>query len=441
MFGDRIEVSLTLKTLTSLHIGTGEFRPMPARSDTNNSGTYAAIVRDHRGLPYLPPTSVKGVIRSLAEEVLTEQDVIDELFGTIKLSKKENDEHAKAGTGRMGKLLFRGGLCKGDLPKTDAMPFANAELGKGAYIAARTAISGAYGVADDHKLFHQEMVPPGVTFSISLTLLEFGTDNKALLGDLKRVLSVAMRDGLSLGKSQADGQGQLAVSGVELRHLKLSEDGNLKETKKETVTAAGNDVVRLRTIEKRAFTLYCDMPFAVVDSSVKGAGRETAKETGTVQVAAQKLRDGMPLLHGSSIAGVLRSRAVWLSRLMEMRGELHAGNTAVKELFGTTDWKALVEIRDLKVSEAKEEKITSLKVDRFTGAPVFGALYTTAAFTGVRLSFSLVLNSRPSSELSAAAKTLFEKLCTDIRDNGLELGHGTNKGFGWFKNIGGNHGA
>lgn len=433
MFGDRVEVSLTLKTLTSLHVGTGEFRPMPPRQGTNDAGNYAAIVRDHRDMPYLPPTSLKGVIRRLAEELLPDNASVNELFGTIK--------GKQAGSGQMGKLLFRGGHCKGDLPKTEAMPFANAELGKGAYIAARTAINGAKGVADDHKLFSQEMVPPGVSFSLGLTLLDFATSNDTALDDLKHILAVAIRDGLSLGKSQADGQGQLAVSDVQLRHLKLSDDGSLKETKREAVSAAGAEAARPRIIEKHTFSLACEMPFAVVDSSVKGAGRETAKESGTVQVAAQKLRDGMPLLHGSSIAGVLRSRALWLSRLMVLKGEITEDNTAIEELFGTTNWKALVEIKDLKVSEAKEEKITSLKVDRFTGAPVFGALYTTAAFTGVRLSFSLVLNSRPPYELSDAAKIVFSRLLKDVQTNGLELGHGTNKGFGWFKTIGGTHGA
>lgn len=433
MFADRIEVTLTLKTLTSLHVGTGEFKPMAAREDTNDSGRYAAIVRDNRGLPYIPSTSLKGVILRLAENYFGDDPMVDELFGTIK--------EAASGSGRMGKLLFRAGLYKGDLPKVDAMPFAGEKLGKGTYIAARTAIDGAAGVAEDHKLFMQEMVPPGVTFSLALTLLDFGKRDDAVVEKLIQLLAIAVRDGLSIGKSQADGQGQMAVLDVQVRHLKLSPDGSLKETKKENVRAASADVVPQRAIEKHTFALACDMPFAVVDSSVKGAGRETAKESGTVQVAAQKLRDGMPLLHGSSIAGVLRSRALWLSRLLVLKGVIAEDNTAVEELFGTTNWKALVEIKDLKVSEAKEEKITSLKVDRFTGAPVFGALYTTAAFTGARLSFSLVLNSRPPHELSDAARIVFSRLLKDVETNGLELGHGTNKGFGWFKTIGGTHGA
>lgn len=433
MFTDRIEVSLTLKTMTSLHVGTGEFKPMATREGTNDAGRYAAIVRDHRGLPYIPATSIKGVMRRLAEDTLDDAAVIDDLFGTIK--------GAATGSGKMGKLLFRAGLCKGDLPKTDAMPFAGECTGKGSYIAARTAIDGAAGVAEDHKLFMQEMVPPGVSFSLSLTLLEFGARNEGLLKTLIVLLSVAVRDGLSLGKSQADGQGQVAVLDVQVRHLRLSPEGSLREAGKETIRAAAADVVGQRTVEKHAFSLECSMPFAVVDSSVKGAGREQAKESGSVQVAAQKLRAGMPLVHGSSIAGVLRSRAVWLSRLMVLKGELSEDNTSVEELFGTTSWKALVEIKDLKVSEAKEEKITSLKVDRFTGAPVFGALYTTAAFTGVRLSFSLVLKSRPPHALSQAARAVFTRLVKDVQANGLELGHGTNKGFGWFKTIGGTHGA
>lgn len=433
MFADRAEVTFTLKTLTSLHVGTGEFKPMGAQEGSNDAGRYAAIVRDHQGLPYIPATTIKGVMRRLAEDYFADDAVIDALFGTIKGSK--------SGSGAMGKLLFRAGLCRGDLPRTDAMPFAKEAVGKGAYIAAHTAIDGASGVAEDHKLFMQEMVPPGVGFAVSMTLLDFGHREEASLRALTELLAIAMRDGLSLGKSQADGQGQMAISEVSIKHLRLGPDGMLKEAKKDVVRAASTDVARLSAVQTHAFEFECAMPFAVVDSSVKGAGREQARKSGTVQVAAQKLRDGMPLVHGSSIAGVLRARAVWLSRLMALNGKLPPESPVVEELFGTSAWKALVEIRNLKVSEAREEKITSLRVDRFTGAPVFGALYTTAAFTGVRLSFTLTLKSRPPLEISEQAKALFARLVEDIRENGLQLGHGTNKGFGWFKSIGGRHGA
>lgn len=432
MFANRIEVTLALKTLTSLHVGTGEFRLMAAREGTNQAGRYATIVRDYQGLPYIPATAVKGVVRRLAEDYFRGDGVIDELFGTVK--------NLEAGSGSMGKLLFRAGLCQGELPKTEAMPFAKEAGGKGSYIAARTAIDAASGVAEDHKLFMQEMVPPGVRFGLALTLLDFGRPHDAALKALTQLLAIAMRDGLSLGKSQADGQGQMAVSDVILRHLRLSSEGVLKEAKRDVVRAAGKEFKPLLPTERHFFELECPMPFAVANSAVKGTGREQARESGTVQVAAQKLRDGMPLVHGSSIGGVLRSRAVWLSRLMVLNGA-PAVSDAVDELFGTSDRKALVEIKDLKVLEAREEKITSLRVDRFTGAPVFGALYTTAAFTGVRLSFALILNSRPPRETTESAKALFASIAEDIRQNGLQLGHGTNKGFGWFQSIGDKNGA
>lgn len=433
MFADRFEVTLTLKTLTSLHVGSGESKTMAANESASEAGRYAAIVRDHQGLPYIPATAIKGAMRRLAEDYYRGDAVIDDLFGTIK--------GIDAGSGSMGKLLFRAAICRGGLPAVKAMPFASMVVGEGTYIAARTAIDGASGVAEDHKLFLQEMVPPGVTFGLSLTLLDFGHRRDSAAASLKQILALLLREGVMLGKGEADGQGQIAVSDVNVRHLQLNPDGALRETSKDIIRAATQEVTSLQAKEAHRFELECLMPFAVVDSSVKGAGRELARDSGTVQVAAQRLREGMPLIHGSSIAGVIRSRAVWLSRLMVLNQAKPGDHQAVEELFGSSDWKALVDIKDLKVSEAREENITSLRVDRFTGAPVFGALYTTAAFSGVRLSFSLVLRPRPPHNVSKPAQALFARLVEDIHQNGLQLGHGINKGFGWFTTIGGKHAA
>ncbi|PWW03809.1 CRISPR/Cas system CSM-associated protein Csm3 (group 7 of RAMP superfamily) [Hoeflea marina] len=432
MFGNRIEIRFSLKTLTATHVGTGEFKDMPRRDGTNEAGQYAAIVRDEAFLPYLPSTSLKGVLRRLAEETFPKDPGFDALFGTIKHS-------VGAGSGAMGLLLVHAGRCAGTLPDTAAMPYGQSGgksdgLGKGAFIAARTAIDAASGVADDHKLFFQEMLPPGVSFNASMTVLEFGPGHAKAVALLKNLLRLAMRDGLSIGKSQADGQGHLQVAAVSMRTMELNADGELKQVSEDRLSAAASgEFVRSAAIAPVRVRLRCAMPFAVIDSSVKGEGREKAMEQGTVQLSAQKLRAGMPLINGSSIAGVLRSRADWLGRIMQLRGEMQAGSDPVRELFGDTGWKGILDIRHLMVSEAREEKITSLKIDRFTGAPVFGALFTTAAFTGTRLSFELRLHPRAGKPVNGDAEKLFHRLAADINANGLQLGHGTNKGFGWFE--------
>jgi CRISPR/Cas system CSM-associated protein Csm3 (group 7 of RAMP superfamily) len=427
MFGDRHEIRLSLETATPLHVGTGELAPLGADKDTSVS----TIVRDADGYPYLPATSIKGALRRLAEQHFPDDEGIVPLFGRIVASSDA--------PGVMGRLLVRGGGVTGALPDVSHAPFARAIDRKGTFVAARTAIDRKTGVADDHKLFHQEMIPPGVCFQIVMTLVRFGPDQPQsdAFDLLKRVLKIVVRDGLVLGRSQADGQGLLKLKGpVTITQCVLNDQGELAQLEVEAITAeAASANKRPDEVCRQSFVLLCRAPFAIVDSSVKGAGKDIAKEQVTIQLSAQRLAGNRPLILGSSISGALRARAHWLWRLKVLRDELgDAGEdeSPVNELFGTTGRRGLMEIRELSVSEAAEEKITSLKVDRFTAAPVHGALFTTDSFTGVRLSFDLVLSGRGKA-VDDDVRALWEALIKDIENHGLELGHGGNKGFGWFQ--------
>jgi CRISPR/Cas system CSM-associated protein Csm3 (group 7 of RAMP superfamily) len=444
MFGSRHEISLRLTTATPTHVGTGEFVPMPPRSGSNDAADYATIVRDHNDLPYIPSTTIKGNLRRLAEEHFPDDAGFVPLFGEIKDSRRDKKDNGKdEEIGVMGQLLVHAGQCDGKFPDTRAMPYAS-HVKAGAYIAARTAMDGEAGVARRNNLFFQEMLPPGVAFDVRLTLLHFGGKTDAALRLVENLLSIGMRDGLSLGKSQSDGSGRMELSNVSMTEMVLGDDGSLRSSARKTIAKAGGGAVVDDGSNVRHFDLICEMPFSVVDSSVTGEGRDKAKESGTVQVAAQKLRAGQPLLHGSSVSGVLRARALWLAGKEALAGRLVdedktplEAESVVKEMFGTTGQRAKVEIRHLSVGQGKEELITSLKVDRFTGAPVFGALYTSQVFTGVRLSFDLVLASTAKRKVSAAAAGVFKLLCEDTEKNGLNIGHGGNKGFGWFRKKGG----
>jgi hypothetical protein len=75
-------------------------------------------------------------------------------------------------------------------------------------------------------------------------------------------------------------------------------------------------------------------------------------------------------------------------------------------------------------------EITSEALDQFSMAPLDGALFTTRAFVGCEFSVHLGLDRRRT--VTAADETFFRELVDDATDNGLMLGHGTNKGFGWF---------
>jgi hypothetical protein len=170
------DVTATLEALTPLHVGSGGFRKVatvegkptegqavegPAEAATDQRPEVAAIVRDAEEAPFLPSTTIKGLLRRLGKE---HQSVdVERLFGAIKVD----------GNGNPGQVTVFGAKRLGSGPAIPDAPFvkgAEAELGRGVFVAARTKIDGASGTAGDHKLFHEEMVAPKTQFELRLRI-------------------------------------------------------------------------------------------------------------------------------------------------------------------------------------------------------------------------------------------------------------------------------
>jgi CRISPR/Cas system CSM-associated protein Csm3 (group 7 of RAMP superfamily) len=322
------------------------------------------------------------------------------------------------------------------------LPFAGVLNKPSAYIAARTAINAASGVADDHKLFHSEAVQAGTLFTIRALVLneEPGSPLWQLAEDVFELLA---RDGFSIGKSRADGDGRLKIREGSLSSTQwtISADGELKSPGPKALAAAVSSGP-VPGVER--FELVCAGPFLIQDSGAReghdARDPERNKKGSAPQIQAQRSSGNQPLLPGSSVAGALRARAVWLWRkilLQSGRAVSHDDPVPVKRLFGTTGHMALLHIVQCDISEAEPIDITSVRLDRFSGAPVDNALFTTRAFLGAKLSLGIILTSRPRFEPDEDDRKLFELLCADIKDRGLDLGAGSNKGFGWFVKAGG----
>ena len=86
----------------------------------------------------------------------------------------------------------------------------------------------------------------------------------------------------------------------------------------------------------------------------------------------------------------------------------------------------------MEILNAEPFDISSVRIDRFSGAPVDNALFTSAVFVGTRLRLTISASSRGKATLTSEDIGLAEMIIDDIKENGLVLGHGGNKGFGWF---------
>jgi CRISPR/Cas system CSM-associated protein Csm3 (group 7 of RAMP superfamily) len=437
-FGTRMRVDFTapLKTLSPLHVGTGLFAQHPSvlGKDGGEKPQVALLQRDDKKFPLIPSTSIKGMLRRLAEEIWgKDAGEVKALFGEIS--------HTAAQTGSQGLLTVFMAQRSGAVPCASAMPYFIKD-DPGVFVAARTAIDPVSGTAADNKLFFQEMVAPGSLFTLRCRLDTYrqrkdSLPPETLIEAVLRILSaLSHHHGVAVGKGQADGLGrlQLQKDDLQVNQFLINDDGDFtsKPLSVKFPQPTDRDVVSRVTL-----CLFCEGPFVIIDSSHDR--RKVQDSTDNVpHIRSQRQNDKLPLILGTSLSGALRARALWLDRLALLNNgndsaSIESGSGVVERLFGSLDQRSLISIADLTVEEASPMQQTSVKLDRFSAAPIDGALFSTQGFAGVRLSVTLTLENRGGDNNERVEnEDTFKRLIQDLCAEGLELGHGSNKGFGWF---------
>lgn len=460
------DITAELEVVTPLHVGSGRTRPV-ARvkgkegQGSNDAPRVAAIQLDHAGLPYLPASTQKGILLDLARRRYGAGDRVEALFGQVK------DD----GTGRIGAVLFRGSSMDAKrAPSTADLPYAQdagvaydaGGLPAGVFVAGRTRIDRASGTVDDGKLFFQEMVAPGAVFPLRLVLTarRAQDEGRDLLADLLGLLDGLTAEPAAFGKGSGQALGALRVvaGSLSVRKTTLTPDLTLTTSDvTDVVPSPATDSAR--AVFEERLELVCEGPFMIIDSSRTRKKKQTNDPRDREpQLTAARIRERLPLLMGPGLKGPLRARAAWLESLAVHRAQtdtptpvdpkavdnpdrvLHAAGeieqlTPVERLFGVTGFRGLLSIVDLQVTEAEPWEVTSVKLDRFSGGPIDNALFTSATFVGTRITVTLRLASRGTTRPSEADIELAKQLVGDIRVNGLMLGHGGNKGFGWFEAL------
>ncbi len=413
---------LVLKT--DLHIGNGEA--------ADNRATF---VRDAAGRPVIPGSTLKGAARARLHPATA-----DRLFGTAK------DD----GTGAMGLVVFYAAILQVDTIKDNELPRdAGAEQGSrdqsaeqdSVAVATHVAIDRAHGGAEAQKLYEREIVPTGATFCFDGVALG---DAKAVASDISTALRPFV-EGLNLGHGVGKGNGRLSLESDSVHLIRRRLD-----TSKESPCVV-DDLPRSLSICVAAsattgqrFKFRCPGPYL-------SHNPHEAAPDGQDNILFSLRRDSdTPVLWPEGLYGVLRKRCAWIARtdsiadcdcrfrvLEDREGPLAL--TRTERLFGVAGWRGLVRLRDVQLCDGKRmstngQRIAGIALDRFSGAVLDGRLFFADAWTGLTLTFSLDLNeSRP---LFPADKALFGELVREIRQEGLQLGHGTNRGFGWFDSLG-----
>lgn len=417
MHKHHVDVTGSLSVLSPLHLGNGqrgEREGLIVRTEQGEDKPVllSEIQRDGRDLPYLPGTSLKGALRARLTDALGK-----ELFGRLDDKNREG--------GVMGRLWIYGAIHQ------STGPAAGPEH---SIVAARTRIDRASGTADDHKLFHMDMVPPGTIFAFHARWLTDAT-GAALDAELVQVATALapLTDGtgIALGRGGRQGQGRVRLS--DLTATLVPWDGDPVAVTLPTVawTPPG---------ERHRLRLTGDGPYMILDSA-RPPPKPDGAETDTNILHPLLDGAGHPALPGSTLLGALRARAAWLDGGADDRDRVHTPQealtttalTATEQLFGVTGWRGLQGVDAIRVVDpGVMQRFTSVKLDRFSAAPIDGALFTVEAFVDPVFEVTLSLTPRGSAPVPDNARALFGRLLEDLRDMGLMLGHGGSRGFGWF---------
>ena len=189
-FKNRWRFDADITTNALLHIGSGETVTKTRRESDGSTTSFEAnaVVTDCDGHAYLPGKAIKGALRSwLSHAPNLNARLVEEVFGSEDTSKKDF-VGGKAEFCDAFAAKNPDGTVKLDKLGSDLQPpYSHGEAplywdaGRLTITMAHTAIARTTKTVRDEKLYHEEFVPPGVTFTVIVTAQNLTDDEAALL--------------------------------------------------------------------------------------------------------------------------------------------------------------------------------------------------------------------------------------------------------------------
>ena len=440
---------ITLEAVTPLSIGSGN----------KDIKTDSVVAKDVNGLPYIPTTTLAGLIRhSLPEDeqrkwmgyqtkeesygsqlILSEAKILSEFGKPIDGLNHNEDKITK--------------LCQ-QLP-----------------IRQHVRINHQ-GTAEKNGKFDEEIVPKGMRFCFEMELKSEEGDNEIM----DKILSTIQSNGFRIGSGSRSGFGQISIVSILHRKLNLSipEDLKLYLSKSSSLEKIweGFEPYTLAENTNTDYISY-ELTLQPTDFMFFGAGfgnecsdmtfvREAVIQWDNDDRACIIEKEKVILIPGSSVKGALAHRTAYHYNKLkgcfadgksaeELQEHVGKKNEAVKLLFGSEGDNRgknkkrgnilISDIIKIPTEELEKKVLNHVKIDRFTGGAVPGALFSEEVLYSPENSFTLELllykaaitEDKKDKEDKEKILKAFETALTDLCKGYLPLGGGVNRGNGTFK--------
>lgn len=421
---ERIYVKGIFELTSPCVIGSGE-----------NDRTDVDFVRDWCGCPYIPGTSLAGVLRNFFACNGKEDKIIQLMFGRRKGSDADTTQ---------SRLYVSDAYLYGKLTGQD--------------MAIRDGVGLDYDTktAKEHQKYDYEVVEPQTKFVLKMELVLRETDPVEQLENvLFMMLNAMTKQQIYVGAKKRRGFGRGKLHSLEILRLDFRDEQKRKDYVEQWLnfnwdSFKGN--VELNHLNHPSAILSnflsakkiyrIKVPLVIVHSLMIRNYRSLSlnKNDHDVDYVHLRSRDN-PVIPGTSWAGAFRHRMfhilVCLFRSRELEPDVcctYAQNI-LNDLFGYTDEKnkkaraSRIWFYESVVHDGMMLEQSRIKIDRFTGGVVDGALFQEIpVYKGTTL-LEIVVESRSDEEAKADMGLLILAL-KDLMAGYLAVGGETNTGKG-----------
>jgi len=463
-FTHRYLAHIIIEAETPLAIGSGERNVMTDR----------LVTTDINGFPYIPGTSLTGVLRQSLGELA--KNAVNELFGYQNGDLGQGSRLILSSAqmvGKDGKVIDGFG---NDLSDEFYKNFQNLPIRQHVKITHQ-------GAAEKHGKFDEQMVYKGTRFCFELELIGDEHDNTIW----SRILTEFNNPAFRIGGGTRKGFGEITVIEIKSECIDLTKDLQKYLTKSSDLNGTfWNSIQPIEKMEKYKnadWTTY-KLKLTPEDFFLFGSGFSSENGDADMTFVTEKAiiwPEGKPkfseekiLIPATSVKGALAHRVAFhynkelkvysnkldepgictylikngyripddceefdSNKLNDKMKMVIDGNPAVRALFGYSANEKDGQIGNaifsdiFLSSEPKKKLLNHVAIDRFTGGTMDGALFSEEV-VGSKESFTLnILVNNKAFETEKCQKA-FEAALNDLCNGMLPLGGGTMRGNGCF---------
>jgi len=384
----RYTLTGTVKLVSPLIIRAGVY------NDIFNDTVDDIVVTYHDGQPFIPGTSLAGVLRQTIQDILSDADNV--LFGSI-------DEHK----GMQSALQI------------NDIPLKNTNIS----VRDGICIDDVLGVTKDGAKYDFEVIESGAygTLRIDCVIRECHQNQVDIIEDALKTLANLLKNGISIGARTVNGFGRIACENISLEHYDFTKlesvQAWLLRKSGATITIPEAPMVAKRDL---IIDMDCYLEDTILIKSIFEAGWEDKSLT--------------LFIPGTSVKGVLRHQC---GHILHALGR---GTALINNLFGYSNDKTkdshkgrfLVNEVYFDTAYTQEEQ-HRIRVDRFTGGVMNGALFADHPLRntkGETLTFPLHIRIKDCTDSEAGLAMLLVK---DVMTGQVTMGANRTIGCGRIK--------